>query len=281
MPNYGSVLNQATAAYNAAIQGYQATLAQQQAAQQGVIAGYNKLSDDTFNDLKGASDAQAQAIVDKYAAQSGQQQQDAIGHGLGNTTVLNSLQRGLTLDEAKAQTDLASRFAATKADARQRIGLAGLGYEGEALNQNLSFAGQGLGLQARGAIDLGQLGLTAGKYDQDYQLALKDLALKQYGLNNQNQGRGGYGGYGGGGSSDPFGVRGQFGTLGGGSVREWGGIPGQGGLGILGTETHTPYGGVISSYDPYAAGPTFGGGDYGSGYGAGYTSSSGDFGEEE
>lgn len=174
---YDNIIKAATDAYNNTLKGYQDALAKQQAAQQGVIGGYNKLSEDTFSDLRNADAAQKQAIVDKYTSLSGQMQMGAINKGLGNTTVLNSLQRGLTSDQDKAQVELASRFAGLKADYRSRIGLAGLGYEGDALKSNLGFLGQGLEYAGKGAIDIAGIGINAERYKNEYDLARQKMAM--------------------------------------------------------------------------------------------------------
>jgi hypothetical protein len=175
--NYQNVISNATQAYNTTLAGYRAQLAQQQQQQAGVIQGYNALQANVLQGLQGGSAADQQAIRDQYAAQSGKQQMSMIGRGLGNTTIMDSMQRGLNLDEAKAQTDRANKFAGLAAGYQSQIGLAGLGYAGSALQHNLDFAGQGLQYSGQGAQGLGQLSLGfAGLENQAEQARLQRLS---------------------------------------------------------------------------------------------------------
>jgi hypothetical protein len=182
--DYSSVINNMTNAYNKTVQGYQTTLAQQQQAQQGVMQGYNSLQANVLGGLEGSSKAASQAVADQYAQQSGQAALGLTSRGLGNTTVANSVQRGIGLDEAKAQTNVANTYANTAAGYQTQVGLAGLGYAGNALNANMNFAGQGLQYQGQGAAQIGQLAQGFAGYEN--QAAMQQAALAQQ-QNLQNQ----------------------------------------------------------------------------------------------
>lgn len=130
--------------YNNITAGYQQTATYQQGAQAGITAGYNTLNAQVMGGIAGTDQANQQAINDMYAQQIGQQTQSMVDRGLGNTTVTQAVQRGLTLDQAKAQTDQANKFAYTYADYQSQLGQAGLGYQNQAVQQNVGLANQQL-----------------------------------------------------------------------------------------------------------------------------------------
>jgi hypothetical protein len=91
---YGSVVKQNQALYDRYLGAYR-----------DVLAG-----------IQNIGNAQRQAITDFYAQRQGQADQALISRGLGNTTVQSAVNRGLTLDEAKAQSDLAEKVSRMRAD---------------------------------------------------------------------------------------------------------------------------------------------------------------------
>lgn len=93
----------------------------------GMPAGYQQLTSDVLNQIKNTQQAAQQQITDQYTAAQGQAKQGAINSGLGNSTVLSSLSRGLTLDQQKAQIGLANSMAQLVGNYQSQIGLAGLG----------------------------------------------------------------------------------------------------------------------------------------------------------
>jgi len=141
---YQQALNTSQTNYNNVISGYQKTLSQQIAAQNKLIPQYGQLSQQVLGDISNVTASQSQAIKDTYAQQWGNQAQGLINAGLGNTTVQASLQRGLTLDEQKAQVALANQQAQLTAGYRSQLGLAGLGYQASAIQQNSALANQQL-----------------------------------------------------------------------------------------------------------------------------------------
>ena len=185
--NYQSFLQTAQQGYRDTLSGYATALSGMQAQQASINEGYNQLQRNVLGGLEGSSAAESQAIADRYAAMSGSMQQSLISRGLGNTTVQGSMQRGITLDESKAQTDLRNKFANTAAGYQSSLGLAALGYRGNALQQQQ-------------ALQMAQLGYMGSYAQQQNQLGLGFASLEQQ-ASNARMGRGGGGGSSGGGSN--------------------------------------------------------------------------------
>jgi len=123
-------LNQAN--YGNILAGYQQTLG-------NIGSGYDQLSSSVLQGIQGTQAAQSQAIKDAYAKQSGSATQDLISRGLGNTTVQQGVQRGLTLDEQKAQTGLQNQFAQLQANYQAGLGQAGLAARQQLAQGQLGF----------------------------------------------------------------------------------------------------------------------------------------------
>ncbi len=131
--NYQNILSQ-----------YGANLGAIQGQVAGVAQGYGALSQQVQGTIQGIGASQAQQIQDVYAQQSGGLNQSLISHGLGNTTVVGAMQRGVTLDSQKAQIALANQIAQLSAGYQAQLGGAGL-------QAQL----QGAGLQNQAAMGLG------------------------------------------------------------------------------------------------------------------------------
>jgi hypothetical protein len=157
--NYQSYLNNANKIYGETLQGYQTALSGLQGQQAGINAGYNQLQANVLSGLEGSSASASQEVADRYTAMSGKATQDMISRGLGNTTIQSAVQRGIGLDESKAQTDVHNKFAHTAAGYQTQLGLAGLGYRGAALGQQLQLQGQQLGYMGSYSQQQNQLGL--------------------------------------------------------------------------------------------------------------------------
>lgn len=157
MNNYANIIGSATNAYNATIAGYQKVLQQQQQAQAGVMQGYNDLQAGVLGGLEQSSAVAGKTISDQYKQDAAKQQMMLYKQGLGNSTTVNNLLSQLGKNQAFAQEKRLADFATTAADKRTQLGLAGLGYAGNALNTNLGFAGQGLQYSGTGALQLGHL----------------------------------------------------------------------------------------------------------------------------
>ena len=123
---YQTALNQQNSNYQNILGQY----AQNQAAVQGqvgnVAQGYGQLSRQVLSSIQNIGASQSQAIQDVYAQQQGALNQQLVSRGLGNTTVVGSMQRGLTLDSQKAQIALANQIAQLYAGYQSQLGGAGL-----------------------------------------------------------------------------------------------------------------------------------------------------------
>lgn len=142
---YTSALNFNSQNYANVLAGYQATSAQQQAAEQQTQQGYGALQNQVMNTIQGITASQQQAISDSYAQQTGQNNQQLIDRGLGNTTIQQSTDRGLMLDKQKANVALANQQAQLTAGYQSNLGLAGLNYQNQSTLQNSAQNDQQLG----------------------------------------------------------------------------------------------------------------------------------------
>lgn len=133
---YNTALGQNQANYSNILSGYQQTLAQQTQAQDAIGKGYSSLYNQVLGGIQGIGQSQSQAIQDAYRQQSGSAQQDLINRGLGNSTVLSSVQRGIDLDKSKADIALANQIAQLNAGYQSQLGGAGLNYANQAAMQN-------------------------------------------------------------------------------------------------------------------------------------------------
>lgn len=142
--SYNSAYNSALAAnqqnYNNILGGYQQTAYNQRAGENAVIGGYNTLTNQVLSGISGSGEAQKQAIDDNYARQMGAASQQLTNTGLNNSTIAQSTQRGISLDQNKAQTDLANQMAQLDAQYRSSLGLAGLQYQGHAVDADTGLA---------------------------------------------------------------------------------------------------------------------------------------------
>src|ERR1022692_2459652 len=137
---YQSQVAQAQDSYQNVMQGYSNTLNSQQQGYgtlQGQVAGTLGYGGTPW----GVAAPAAQSIADQYAAQMGQAQQGLINSGLGNSTVLQSVQRGIGLDSAKAYAGLGAQLAQTYAGYQSQLGLAGLGAQNATMAQQSAYQG--------------------------------------------------------------------------------------------------------------------------------------------
>lgn len=140
MGAYTNALNLNKQNYNNIISGYQSTASAQQQAAQGILSGYGSLSSDVLGRIEGTDAAERQAITDRYAAEAGKQSQGLISRGLGNTTVANSIQRGLLADKSKSNIQLSNQMAQLMANYQASIGQAGLNYANQANMQRTALS---------------------------------------------------------------------------------------------------------------------------------------------
>jgi hypothetical protein len=153
---YSDALNTNAANYANVLKGYQQTMASQQQEQAKVASGYTQLagavktgyqnlSNQVLGRIAGTNASNLQEIADKYSQESGLASQQLVNRGLGNTTVQQSVQRGLALDNRKAVTDSQNKFAQLQANYQSDLGSRGLAAE-----QNIETAQQYISPQISG-----------------------------------------------------------------------------------------------------------------------------------
>lgn len=133
---YNSALDMNRTNYGNILSGYQQTLGQNADARAAVGSGYDSLLQDVLGGIGSMGQSRQRDINTNYTARSGQAAQQLIDRGLGNSTVQQSVQRGIGYDQARASNDLAEQIATTQAGFRSSIGQAGLNYRGQAIQQN-------------------------------------------------------------------------------------------------------------------------------------------------
>jgi hypothetical protein len=172
----------ATFGYNAAndatykniLAGYQAQANAFNAASSATNNGYAQM----INDNQRVGESDRLALSQQFERQSANAQQSAISRGMGNTNVLDSMQRGINSDMANAtiglndslyrrQTDLQNQqlaFQGQAAQAQAGIGMQSLGFQGESL-------GQRYGAEANyvSQLDLGNVLAKNQLFSQDLQ----------------------------------------------------------------------------------------------------------------
>jgi hypothetical protein len=139
---YNSALSANQTMYNNILGGYQQLMAQQVPQEQAISQGYTNLENQVLGTISGIGTSASQAIQNQYTKQQGMSQQALVNAGLGNSTVQSSVAQGNVSSEAQAQTGLANQIAGLTAGYESNLGLAGLNYRNQALQQNV-----GLGLQ--------------------------------------------------------------------------------------------------------------------------------------
>lgn len=141
---YNSALETNQASYDNIINGYNQLAGQQLNNQNAITQGYNTLTSQVMGGLEGSANAQRQLIDRQYTQQAGQASQQLTNSGLNNSTVVQSLQRGITFDQQLAQTNLANQFAQLQAQYQTQLGLSGLGYQDQANQQQMQLGVQQL-----------------------------------------------------------------------------------------------------------------------------------------
>lgn len=142
---YDEYMNLNKQNYNNILAGYRQISDQAYANQQAIAAGYGALQTSVCNTIKDICASQMHNVQCTYTKLMGQTQQQAINAGLGNSTVLQSMQRGVTKCAAAAQTNVKNQFAQTRAGYMSNLGLAALGYQDRANQQNMALGAQAMG----------------------------------------------------------------------------------------------------------------------------------------
>lgn len=267
---YNSSLQQNKSNYDNIMQGYQQTLASQTSAQQAIAAGQTQLYNDVIGGLQGIGASRAQDITDQAAQAGGAATQGLIGRGLGNTTVQDSINRGIAADKNKALTANSNSVAGLVAGYQSQIGQAGLNQAAQAnmANSNLSQAQLAfMNSTQSGYPNAGAYGQLAMQFGQAGAAQANAAALGRLGAPGR-YGAGAMSGLpgGGGGGGQKLGYVPSYAqtTPGGG----YGGAPSTGGGGSLGAWAGAPAAPSANVFGSYGGGAGLdygGGGDYGGG----------------
>ncbi len=142
---YNSSLAQNQSNYNNILAGYQKTLQSQTTAQAAIQAGYSNLYNQVQEKIAGQGATRAADIRADAAQKLGSGTQGLINRGLGNTTVLDSVGRGIGFDEQRNLTANSESVAALQAQSMSQLGLAGLNYQDYANRQNTGLVQDQLG----------------------------------------------------------------------------------------------------------------------------------------
>ncbi len=168
-------------AYGGVTQGGRDLAAQQAALGQGVVGGfqgvtqggvdlraqaagqnadifgrYGGLSDQVLGDIAGIEQSRAQDINTQYARDAASAQQSLISRGLGDSTSLVNVNRGLQSDRDRSRTNLANEIAGLRAGYRSNLGLAGLSDLRRGQEQGVNLGRDNLAYQARGVQEQGR-----------------------------------------------------------------------------------------------------------------------------
>lgn len=122
--------------YNNILGGYQTALQNQVGTENQIGQGYAGLTNQVLGDLSHLGTTQRALNDREYAQQSGAMAQQMIDRGLGNTTVQQSMQRGLVSDRALANNQVAEQVGNMLANYRSQLGQAGLGFKERAMGMN-------------------------------------------------------------------------------------------------------------------------------------------------
>jgi hypothetical protein len=125
---YNSALAMNQQNYANILRGYQQTAAAQMGSQRGISKGYKGLMDSVLGKIASVGQSDRQYLNDLYTSRQGDAAQNLIGTGLGNSTVTSAVNRGLTLDEAKANLQLSEQLSKMYAGYQTDIGSKHLAY---------------------------------------------------------------------------------------------------------------------------------------------------------
>ncbi len=123
---YNSALQMNQSNYQNIMQGYQQALAQQSSAQAAIGAGYTNLYNNVLSTIKDTFGAQSTAINQGAAREQASGSQNLINSGLGNSTIMQSMNMGVESQRQQQQTSLTDQQAQMMGSYMSNLGLAGL-----------------------------------------------------------------------------------------------------------------------------------------------------------
>jgi hypothetical protein len=142
---YGAIADFNGQGYGNILKGFQDTAQQMQGEQQQINSGYGALRQDVRDQLAGYGRSAENDLNAQYAQAQGAAGQSLVSRGLGNSTIADSVQRGLGYDRARAGIDLGDRLTAQRVGFDASLGQAGLGFQERASGANAGLAQQQLG----------------------------------------------------------------------------------------------------------------------------------------
>lgn len=183
---YAQALQQQNSLMRQASSGYAQTINTLRADSQRITQGYNQLSNSVLGELTNLGRSAAQDIADQYTALSGNAAQSLTSRGLGNTTISDSINRGLAYDKAKADVNLMETVGRTRADYMTQIGLSGLGYQGSAAAQIAQLGAGRAGTIAGFAPTYASLYSRMADFQERQDQQPYDMAMAMFGMGNAN-----------------------------------------------------------------------------------------------
>lgn len=106
--------------------GYEALRSQLDKQYSDISGGYSKLYGDVLGKIAGTNQTNLQDINTQYAARQGEATQQMVNRGLGNSTVVQNMQRAIEMDRSRARTASENQFAQLQAQYMNNIGQSGL-----------------------------------------------------------------------------------------------------------------------------------------------------------
>ncbi len=204
-----------------------------------VAKGYQSLYGDVLGRIAGSNQTNLTDINAAYNASGGGINQNLISRGLGNSTVVNAMQRGNELDRQRALTASNNQFAQLGAGYASALGQAGLGAQQQGIGLGASLGQAQLGALERVSAPYPNAGLYANlaqMYGSNIQRQQDQQRADQLQRPGIGFGQGGMGVGSGSGNNTPFkGPTPFFGQSGGGVSIGGYGAPGFGGFGGLGS----------------------------------------------
>lgn len=135
--------NDPAGSYNSAYQNYISTNQQLYnnyvSNSNSLVGRYGALKGEVQGMLRGGNKANLQDIADKYQGFWGQMSQQLIDRGLGNTTVQQSMSRGVKSDATQEMTRSRNMYSGLKAQFASVLGQAQLGAQGHALDSIMQY----------------------------------------------------------------------------------------------------------------------------------------------
>jgi hypothetical protein len=164
---------------------YDAALAMNQQNYTNIMQGYGTLNQQVANTLGqggtpwGVAAPAAQAISDTLTDQMGTTTQGLINAGLGNSTVMNSLQQGNALQAQKAYGSLGSQLAQTYAGYESNLGLSQLNFMNSVNAQYPNPQAYSQLLQQAGYSQIAQQQMQMAQQQMAYNQAMGIMGLSQ------------------------------------------------------------------------------------------------------